>query len=217
MARVSEDTLTLHVAKSRKLFSAPDRVGYRLFNLIAALLLLAFLLPFLGGIALLICLKLGSPILFRQVRAGFQGESFLLYKFRSMGDIRDDTGHLLPDERRLTLFGQLIRAFSLDELPQLWNVVTGDLNLVGPRPLVPDWLELCSKQQLCRYHVKPGITGWAQINGRNSISWEKKFELDVWYVDHRSFLLDLSILLKTPQHVIYPRGIVAESPEPKTS
>lgn len=152
-------------------------------------------------------LKIGSPVFFKQVRPGLGGKPFTLYKFRTMTDERDSEGNLLPDAVRLTKTGRLIRKLSIDELPQLLNVVKGDLSLVGPRPLLMDYLPLYTKQQARRHEVKPGITGWAQVNGRNAISWEKKFELDVWYVDNRSFLLDLKILCLTVRKVLVSEGI----------
>lgn len=179
----------------------------RLFDLTAACLGLLMFWPVLALLALLVRLKLGSPVLFRQERAGLNGESFYLYKFRSMTQGCDENGELLPDALRLTTFGKLLRSTSLDELPGLWNVLCGEMSLVGPRPLLPEYLPLYSEQQARRHEVLPGITGWAQVNGRNAISWEQKFELDVWYVDHRSFWLDLQILFKTVFKVLKRDGI----------
>ncbi|KUP35457.1 sugar transferase [Bacillus halotolerans] len=179
----------------------------RLFDLTAAI----FLLCCTGVIILftiaVVRLKIGSPVFFKQVRPGLHGKPFTLYKFRTMTDERDSEGNLLPDAVRLTKTGRLIRKLSIDELPQLLNVLKGDLSLVGPRPLLMDYLPLYTKQQARRHEVKPGITGWAQVNGRNAISWEKKFELDVWYVDNRSFLLDLKILCLTVRKVLVSEGI----------
>ncbi|MBT9248881.1 sugar transferase [Bacillus halotolerans] len=179
----------------------------RLFDLTAAI----FLLCCTGVIILftiaVVRLKIGSPVFFKQVRPGLHGKPFTLYKFRTMTDERDSEGNLLPDAVRLTKTGRLIRKLSIDELPQLLNVLKGDLSLVGPRPLLMDYLPLYTKQQARRHEVKPGITGWAQVNGRNAISWEKKFELDVWYVDNRSFLLDLKILFLTVRKVLVSEGI----------
>ncbi|MCK8100496.1 sugar transferase [Bacillus halotolerans] len=179
----------------------------RLFDLTAAI----FLLCCTGVIILftiaVVRLKIGSPVFFKQVRPGLHGKPFTLYKFRTMTDERDSEGNLLPDAVRLTKTGRLIRKLSIDELPQLLNVLKGDLSLVGPRPLLMDYLPLYTKQQARRHEVKPGITGWAQVNGRNTISWEKKFELDVWYVDNRSFLLDLKILCLTVRKVLVSEGI----------
>ncbi|WP_416042866.1 sugar transferase [Bacillus halotolerans] len=179
----------------------------RLFDLTAAI----FLLCCTGVIILftiaVVRLKIGSPVFFKQVRPGLHGKPFTLYKFRTMTYERDSEGNLLPDAVRLTKTGRLIRKLSIDELPQLLNVLKGDLSLVGPRPLLMDYLPLYTKQQARRHEVKPGITGWAQVNGRNAISWEKKFELDVWYVDNRSFLLDLKILCLTVRKVLVSEGI----------
>lgn len=179
----------------------------RIFDFTAALAGLLVLWPFLAILALLVRLKLGSPVLFRQQRAGLGGASFNMYKFRSMTQECDADGVLLPDAVRLTTFGRMLRATSLDELPGLWNVLCGNMSLVGPRPLLPEYLQLYSPYQARRHEVLPGITGWAQINGRNAISWEQKFELDVWYVDNRSFWLDLKILFKTVSKVIKRDGI----------
>lgn len=179
----------------------------RLFDLTAAI----FLLCCTGVIILftiaVVRLKIGSPVFFKQVRPGLHGKPFTLYKFRTMTYERDSEGNLLPDAVRLTKTGRLIRKLSIDELPQLLNVLKGDLSLVGPRPLLMDYLPLYTKQQARRHEVKPGITGWAQVNGRNAISWEKKFELDVWYVDNRSLLLDLKILCLTVRKVLVSEGI----------
>ncbi len=179
----------------------------RLFDFIAAGAGLLVLWPFLALLALLVRVKLGSPVLFRQQRAGLDGRPFYLYKFRSMTQACDAQGQLLPDAVRLTAFGRLLRSTSLDELPGLWNVLCGEMSLVGPRPLLPEYLPLYSPQQARRHEVLPGITGWAQVNGRNAISWEQKFELDVWYVDNRSFWLDLQILWKTVAKVLKRDGI----------
>lgn len=159
----------------------------RIFDVcISLLLLFVCLLPILV-VAILVRMKLGSPVLFKQQRPGLHGKSFNVYKFRTMLDKKDSDGELLPDKNRLTTFGEILRKYSLDELPQLMNVVRGDLSLVGPRPLLMEYLPLYSSKQAKRHNVKPGITGWAQINGRNLITWEEKFELDVWYVENRSF------------------------------
>ncbi|WP_339178287.1 sugar transferase [Bacillus sp. FSL R5-0560] len=179
----------------------------RLFDLTAAILLLCCTSIIILFTIAIVKLKIGSPVFFKQVRPGLGGKPFTLYKFRTMTDERDSEGNLLPDAVRLTKTGRLIRKLSIDELPQLLNVVKGDLSLVGPRPLLMDYLPLYTKQQARRHEVKPGITGWAQVNGRNAISWEKKFELDVWYVDNRSFLLDLKILCLTVRKVLVSEGI----------
>jgi lipopolysaccharide/colanic/teichoic acid biosynthesis glycosyltransferase len=158
-------------------------------------------------VAIAIRWYLGSPVLFRQVRPGFNGRPFTLFKFRTMRDTRDKHGALLTDSDRLTLVGRLLRSISMDELPQLWNVLRGEMSLVGPRPLLMQYLDLYSPEQARRHNVLPGITGWAQIKGRNAITWEQKFELDVWYVDHWSFWLDVKILWKTLITVIKRDGI----------
>lgn len=179
----------------------------RFFDLSLSVILLIALSPAMILTACLIRWKIGSPVLFRQTRPGLNGEPFTLYKFRTMTDERDEAGNLLSDEKRLTKTGRLIRKTSLDELPQLINVIKGDLSLVGPRPLLMEYIPLYTKRQWRRHEVKPGITGWAQINGRNKVTWEEKFELDVWYVDHRSFLLDLKILLLTIVKVLKSEGV----------
>jgi len=168
-----------------------------LFDLIVSLvLLIIFSIPMLI-VALLIFLNMGLPIIFKQKRPGLHGEIFHVYKFRTMKDSKDKKGNLLPNDQRITKLGKLLRKLSLDELPQLFNVVKGDISLVGPRPLLVDYLELYNSEQARRHNVKPGITGWAQVNGRNAISWEERFKLDVWYVDNQSFLLDFKILFMT--------------------
>jgi len=179
----------------------------RLFDLVVSFSLLLLLMPLMLGVALLVRVSLGRPVLLRQVRPGINGRPFFFYKFRSMTEERDSTGCLLPDEKRLTGFGRRLRASSLDELPQLFNVLRGDMSLVGPRPLLMEYLPLYTPEQARRHEVVPGITGWAQVNGRNAISWEEKFALDVWYVDHRSFLLDMRILVLTALRVLRPKGV----------
>lgn len=179
----------------------------RLFDFSCAFILLILLIPVLTIVAILIRLKLGSPILFKQQRPGQFGKPFYVYKFRSMTSETDANGQLLPDEVRLTTFGKTLRKYSLDELPQLWNVLKGDLSLVGPRPLLMSYLPLYSKEQNKRHDVKPGITGWAQINGRNAINWDQKFQLDVWYAENQTFLLDLKILLLTVKKVFKSENI----------
>ncbi len=158
----------------------------------------------------LVRLKLGSPVFFIQLRSGKSGKLFKLFKFRTMLDQKDRSGKELPDSDRLTSFGSKLRSSSLDELPGLWNVLKGDMSLVGPRPLLVEYLPLYSKEQSKRHNVRPGITGWAQVNGRNSISWEEKFKLDVWYVENQSFWLDIKILLLTVKKVFVKEGIAAE-------
>ncbi len=169
----------------------------RLFDLLVTLPALLVLAPFLLVIALLVRLKLGAPVLFRQQRPGLHGQPFTLYKFRTMTDARDAQGNLLPDAERLTRFGRFLRSLSLDELPEFFNVLKGDMSLVGPRPLLMQYLPRYTPEQARRHEVRPGITGWAQVNGRNALTWEEKFALDVWYVDHRSLWLDLKIVILT--------------------
>jgi lipopolysaccharide/colanic/teichoic acid biosynthesis glycosyltransferase len=182
----------------------------RLFDILislGALLVLAVPLLLLAGV---VRYKLGSPVLFRQVRPGLRGCPFKMVKFRTMTDERGADGDLLPDALRLTTFGRFLRASSLDELPELWNVLRGEMSLVGPRPLLMEYLPLYSTDQARRHEVPPGITGWAQINGRNAVSWEARFRLDVWYVDHRSLWLDLKILWLTVRKVMVREGINAQ-------
>lgn len=182
----------------------------RFFDAILAALALLMLAPVMLVTALLVRRYLGSPVLFSQTRPGFKGKPFQVYKFRTMTDARDSDGNLLPDDVRLTPFGLFLRSSSLDELPQLFNVLKGDLALVGPRPLLMAYLPLYSARQARRHDVRPGITGWAQVNGRNAISWEQKFELDVWYVENQSFWLDLKILALTLKKVFVKEGISAD-------
>jgi lipopolysaccharide/colanic/teichoic acid biosynthesis glycosyltransferase len=182
----------------------------RLLEFVAAGLALVIVWPLLAVLALLTRARLGSPVLFRQQRPGLCGRPFLLTKFRTMTDARDADGRLLPDAARLTSWGRLLRETSLDELPTLWNVVKGDMSLVGPRPLLMQYLERYTPEQARRHEVRPGITGWAQVNGRNALSWEDKFRLDVWYVDHASLPLDLRILLLTVWKVVRREGISQE-------
>jgi undecaprenyl phosphate N,N'-diacetylbacillosamine 1-phosphate transferase len=184
--------------------------GKRIFDLLFCLVCLLFLaLPFII-VCLLILIYIGKPVFFIQSRPGKNGRIFKIVKFRTMNNKTDKNGNLLPDSERMTAFGNFIRRNSLDELPQLVNVINGDLSLVGPRPLIPEYLPLYSKEQARRHDVKPGITGWAQVNGRNAISWKEKFELDIWYVDHISLILDLKILLLTLLTVIKRAGINKE-------
>ena len=182
-------------------------MGKRIFDLLVAATALLLMAPLLLALSLLVRLILGAPVLFVQVRPGLGGRPFRLYKFRTMTGARAESGRLLQDEARLTRFGAWLRATSLDELPELWNVIRGDMSLVGPRPLLMEYLPLYSPEQARRHEVPPGITGWAQINGRNNIAWSEKFRLDVWYVDNRSFLLDLRILLMTTLQVLRRDGI----------
>ena len=179
----------------------------RTFDLVATFFVPLLLLPVLMLITLMIRSKLGSPIFFKQPRPGLNGKIFNIYKFRTMTDDCDKDGILLPDELRLTKFGKFLRSTSLDELPSLWNVLKSDMSLVGPRPLLLEYLTLYSTQQARRHEVKPGITGWAQVNGRNAITWGEKFDLDVWYVDNQSIGLDIKILWLTVKKVIMRDGI----------
>lgn len=182
----------------------------RAFDLIVALTALALLSPLMLAVALLVLAKLGRPVLFIQERPGLHGKPFRIYKFRTM--LNGDPGKTedTADAQRMTRFGRFLRSTSLDELPELWNVVKGDMSLVGPRPLLMEYVPLYSPQQARRQEVRPGITGWAQVQGRNTLSWEKKFELDVWYVDHRSLWLDLKVLSLTVIKVLARDGISQE-------
>lgn len=181
----------------------------RLFDISVSLLLMGVMLLPLAALFFLIRNKLGSPVLFRQVRPGLHGRLFTMIKFRTMTDARGADGVLLADAQRLTPFGRFLRASSLDELPELWNVLRGDMSLVGPRPLLVEYLPLYSLQQARRHEVRPGITGWAQVNGRNAISWEDKFALDVWYVDNQSLCVDIKIIWMTVRKVLVRDGINA--------
>jgi lipopolysaccharide/colanic/teichoic acid biosynthesis glycosyltransferase len=183
------------------------------FDVLVACVALILLSPFIFGTAVLVALNFGFPGILRQLRPGLYGQPFCLYKFRTMHDSRDATGKLLPDAQRLTSVGKIVRRLSLDELPQLWNVLRGDMSLVGPRPLLIEYLDRYTPEQARRHEVKPGITGWAQVNGRNSISWDQKLDLDVWYVNNRSFILDLKILTMTIAHLLRAQGISAEGHE----
>jgi lipopolysaccharide/colanic/teichoic acid biosynthesis glycosyltransferase len=182
----------------------------RLLDIVVAAAALIMLSPVFLILALVVRLRLGAPVLFRQRRPGVGGQPFELIKFRSMTDARNARGELLPDEQRLPATGRLLRSSSLDELPELWNVLRGDMSLVGPRPLLMEYLPLYSPRQARRHEVRPGLTGWAQVNGRNSLSWEDKFELDVWYVDNQSLWLDCRIIVLTVWQVLARRGISAE-------
>jgi sugar transferase EpsL len=182
----------------------------RCFDLIVILFLLVLLWPVILLVGVLCLINFGRPILFSQVRPGKNAKLFKLYKFRTMTLECNKNGELLPDAQRLTKFGQFLRSTSLDELPQLFNVLKGDLSLVGPRPLLPEYLPLYTAEQARRHEVKPGITGWAQVNGRNAISWEERFKLDVWYVDHQSFWLDIKILWLTCLSVLQRKGITQQ-------
>jgi lipopolysaccharide/colanic/teichoic acid biosynthesis glycosyltransferase len=181
----------------------------RVFDVIGACLGLVLTSPVMLVLALLIRFKLGKPVLFRQLRPGLHGQPFELLKFRSMTDERDEGQRLLPDHVRLTRFGRFLRSSSLDELPELWNVLKGEMSIVGPRPLLMEYLPLYSAQQRRRHDVRPGMTGWAQVNGRNSLSWEEKFKLDIWYVDNRTLALDVWICWLTLLRLIRPSGITS--------
>lgn len=182
----------------------------RAFDFCVAFWGIFFLWPVMLLIALMVRCGLGEPVLFRQLRPGLQGQPFLLIKFRSMTDAKDAAGNLLPDAQRLLGVGRILRKSSLDELPQLWNVLKGEMSLVGPRPLLMEYLPLYSEEQARRHEVRPGITGWAQVNGRNGVSWDERFKLDVWYVDNHTFWLDLHILWLTVRKVWVREGIAAE-------
>jgi lipopolysaccharide/colanic/teichoic acid biosynthesis glycosyltransferase len=182
----------------------------RLFDFIIAFNVILVLMPIIIIVAVLIRFKLGSPILFTQARPGLNGKSFKMMKFRTMLDAVDKKGNQLPDDQRMTEFGSFLRSASLDELPGLINVIKGDMSLVGPRPLLVEYLALYSSEQAKRHNVRPGITGWAQVNGRNAISWEEKFSFDVWYVHNQTFWLDIKILFLTVKKVLFKEGISAE-------
>lgn len=182
----------------------------RFFDIAVAVLLLVVLSPLLAILALLVRWKLGSPVLFRQVRPGKDAHPFEMLKFRTMTDARRVDGAPLPDADRLTAFGRFLRSTSLDELPELWNVLKGEMSLVGPRPLLMEYLPLYSPEEARRHEVRPGVTGWAQVNGRNALSWDEKFAFDVWYVDNQSFCLDIQILARTVAGVLMRSGISAQ-------
>ena len=182
----------------------------RLFDILISAITLLLFSPLMFIVSRKIAKKLGSPVLFKQDRPGLNGHVFKMIKFRSMRDAADDNGNTLPDSERLTPFGEKLRSSSLDELPGLWNVLKGDMSLVGPRPLLVEYLPLYTSEQAKRHNVKPGITGWAQVNGRNAISWEEKFKLDVWYVENRTLWLDIKILSLTVNKVFIKDGISAE-------
>ena len=182
----------------------------RIFDITVSAVALLLLLPVLGVIHYKVAKNLGRPVFFRQERPGVKENIFEMIKFRSMRDAVDEQGNALPDSERLTPFGKKLRSSSLDELPGLWNVLKGDMSLVGPRPLLIEYLPLYSDEQAMRHNVRPGITGWAQVNGRNAISWDEKFKLDVWYVDNQSFWLDIKILFLTVKKVFVREGISAD-------
>tara|TARA_B100000700_G_scaffold331657_1_gene466633 strand:- start:19508 stop:20101 length:594 start_codon:yes stop_codon:yes gene_type:complete len=182
----------------------------RVFDIVFSALLILLLAPILFITAALVALKLGRPVIFSQVRPGLHGKPFKMFKFRSMTDGKDEHGELLSDEQRLTPFGAKLRATSLDELPELFNILKGDMSFVGPRPLLMQYLPLYNERQSKRHNVRPGLTGWAQINGRNDMSWQDKFEHDVWYVENQSLALDIKIMYQTLGKVIKSEGVVAE-------
>ena len=187
-----------------------DRVIKRIIDLVLSGIALLVLSPVYLILAIIVRIKLGSPVLFSQERPGKNEKVFRMYKFRSMTDARDADGNLLPDEERLTHFGAALRATSLDELPELWNIFKGDMSIVGPRPLLVRYLPRYNERQRRRHDVRPGLTGWAQVNGRNAISWEQKFEYDVEYVEKESFLFDVKILFMTVGKVLHRSGITSE-------
>ncbi|HID61593.1 MAG TPA: sugar transferase [Anaerolineae bacterium] len=184
-----------------------QRFGKRVLDIVLATAALALLSPVALLVALAVRLTMGPPVIFRQVRPGLRGRPFVMYKFRTMLDLHDEKGNPLPDEKRLTELGKSLRRWSLDEIPELWNVLKGDMSLVGPRPLLVKYLPLYTPEQARRHEVKPGVTGWAQVNGRNAISWEQKFALDVWYVDNQSLWLDLKIIALTVWKILKREGI----------
>jgi sugar transferase EpsL len=193
--------------QSSRAQSAYRRWGKRGFDLLVLLAASPFIVPLAIVVAAVVRLRMGSPVFFRQVRPGYKAEPFTLVKFRTMRAARDPEGNLLSDEKRLTSLGRLLRRFSLDELPQLWNVLSGEMSLVGPRPLLMEYLSIYTPEEARRHDVKPGITGWAQINGRNSLTWQARFDLDLWYVEHWSAGLDIRILFRTISQVIMRKNI----------
>jgi sugar transferase EpsL len=186
----------------------------RIFDILALLLISPFAVLVGLMVAIAVCISMGRPIFFHQARGGYKNSQFDLWKFRTMTDQRDEMGALLPDAQRITRIGNFLRSSSLDELPSLWNLAKGDIRLVGPRPFIAKYLPLYSEEQRRRHEVRPGITGWAQVNGRNTISWEEKFAFDVWYVDNRSFWLDMKILMMTAKKVFDRHSINAEADVP---
>jgi len=194
-----------------KLIKRRNNLIKRSFDFFVAAMILVVMIPILIPLCFLVYWKMGRPLFFCQERPGLHGRVFKLYKLRTMLNAVDADGRPLPDEQRMTKFGAFLRSASLDELPSLWNVLKGDMSLVGPRPLLVEYLPLYNEEQARRHEVKPGITGWAQVNGRNAISWEDKFKLDVWYVDHQSFWLDMKILLLTVKKVFLRDGINSDT------
>lgn len=193
---------------SRNLYS---KVGKRIFDIFLALFLFIFMSPIFVIVGFLIFIFMGRPIIFKQERPGLNNKLFTIFKFRTMNNCSDENGVLAQDSERITYLGKVLRSWSLDELPETWNILTGKMSFVGPRPLLVEYLDIYSAQQSRRHEVKPGLTGWAQVNGRNNISWEDKFNLDIWYVDNVSFMLDLKILLKTITYTFKKEGVTSKN------
>ena len=187
------------------------KVGKRIFDIFLALFLFIFMSPIFVIVGFLIFIFMGRPIIFKQERPGLNNKLFTIFKFRTMNNSSDENGVLAQDSERITYLGKIFRSWSIDELPELWNILTGKMSFVGPRPLLIEYLDIYSAQQSRRHEVKPGLTGWAQVNGRNDISWEDKFNLDIWYVDNVSFTLDLKILLKTITYTIKKEGVTSKN------
>ena len=192
----------------RNLYS---KVGKRIFDMFLALFLFIFMSSIFVIVGFLIFIFMGRPIIFKQERPGLNGKLFTIFKFRTMNNSSDENGVLAQDSERITYLGKVLRSSSIDELPEIWNILTGKMSFVGPRPLLVEYLDIYSAQQSRRHEVKPGLTGWAQVNGRNNISWEDKFNLDIWYVDNVSFMLDLKILLKTITYIIKKEGVTSKN------
>ena len=192
----------------RNLYS---KVGKRIFDIFLALFLFIFMSPIFVIVGFLIFIFMGRPIIFKQERPGLNGKLFTIFKFRTMNNSSDENGVLAQDSERITYLGKVLRSSSIDELPEIWNILTGKMSFVGPRPLLVEYLDIYSAQQSRRHEVKPGLTGWAQVNGRNNISWEDKFNLDIWYVGNVSFMLDLKILLKTITYIIKKEGVTSKN------
>jgi lipopolysaccharide/colanic/teichoic acid biosynthesis glycosyltransferase len=193
---------------SRNLYS---KVGKRIFDIFLALFLFTFMIPIFVIVGFLIFIFMGRPIIFKQERPGLNNKLFTIFKFRTMNNGTDENGVLAQDSERITYLGKIFRSWSIDELPEIWNILTGKMSFVGPRPLLIEYLDIYSAQQSRRHEVKPGLTGWAQVNGRNNISWEDKFNLDIWYVDNVSFKLDLKILLKTITYTFKKEGVTSKN------
>jgi lipopolysaccharide/colanic/teichoic acid biosynthesis glycosyltransferase len=192
----------------RNLYS---KVGKRIFDIFLALFLFIFMSPIFVIVGFLIFIFMGRPIIFKQERPGLNNKLFTIFKFRTMNNSSDENGVLAQDSERITYLGKVLRSWSIDELPEICNILTGKMSFVGPRPLLVEYLDIYSAQQSRRHEVKPGLTGWAQVNGRNNISWEDKFNLDIWYVDNVSFMLDLKILLKTITYIIKKEGVTSKN------